>query len=68
MLPLALSRTVGASDRVPVAVVLIGGMTTSTLLTLVVVPALYTYFDDFRRWLVRLRRFGHKATTESMAD
>ena len=68
MLPLALSRTVGSSDRVPVAVVLIGGMTTSTLLTLVVVPALYTYFDDFRRWLVRFRHSGHKTTTESMAD
>jgi HAE1 family hydrophobic/amphiphilic exporter-1 len=49
MLPLALDRGVGSADRVPVAVVLIGGMLSSTLLTLIVVPVLYTFFDDLRQ-------------------
>lgn len=41
-----------------VAVVLIGGLLTSTLLTLVFVPAMYTVFDDIEcgvRWLLRRR-------------
>jgi HAE1 family hydrophobic/amphiphilic exporter-1 len=37
-----------------VAVVLIGGLLTSTLLTLVFVPAMYTVFDDVERGLRRL--------------
>lgn len=51
MLPLALDRGVGAADRVPVAVVLICGMLSSTLLTLIVVPVLFTYLDDLRLWI-----------------
>ena len=31
---------------------LIGGMTTATVLTLLVVPIFYTFFDDLRRWVV----------------
>jgi HAE1 family hydrophobic/amphiphilic exporter-1 len=34
----------------------IGGLITSTLLTLVVVPVAYTYFDDFGGWVVRVLR------------
>ncbi len=56
MIPLALRTGIGSSDRIPIAVVLIGGLTTSTLLTLVVVPVLYTYMDDFRQWLPQFRR------------
>ncbi|MHB1681664.1 MAG: efflux RND transporter permease subunit [Bacilli bacterium] len=56
MIPLALHTGIGSSDRIPIAVVLIGGLTTSTLLTLVVVPVLYTYMDDFRQWLLQFRR------------
>jgi HAE1 family hydrophobic/amphiphilic exporter-1 len=60
MLPLALDRGSGAEDRVSVAVVLIGGMLSSTLLTLIVVPVLYTFFDDLRSKLrtarMRIRR------------
>lgn len=61
MIPLALHTGIGSSDRIPIAVVLIGGLTTSTLLTLVVVPVLYTYMDDFRQWLLQFRR-AHSAT------
>jgi HAE1 family hydrophobic/amphiphilic exporter-1 len=56
MIPLALHTGIGSSDRIPIAVVLIGGLTTSTLLTLVVVPVLYTYMDDFRQWLLQFHR------------
>ncbi|CAB1128596.1 protein of unknown function [Candidatus Hydrogenisulfobacillus filiaventi] len=55
MLPLALSRGAGASERIPIAVTLIGGLTTSTLLTLVVVPVVYSLVDDARGWAARFR-------------
>lgn len=53
MLPLAISHGYGASQRMPIAIVLIGGLVSSTLLTLLVVPVLYTVLDDLGR---RLRR------------
>jgi HAE1 family hydrophobic/amphiphilic exporter-1 len=46
MLPIALSRGEGSESRSPMAVAVIGGLVTSTLLTLVVVPVIYTLFDD----------------------
>jgi len=33
---------------------MIGGLITSTLLTLLVVPVVYTLFDDFEAWILRL--------------
>ncbi len=68
MIPLALRTGVGSSDRIPIAVVLIGGLTTSTLLTLIVVPVLYTYFDDLRQWLARIRAKRTHATATVAAD
>jgi len=57
MLPLALRSGEGAATRAPLAVVVIGGLLTSTLLTLVVVPAGYTVMDDLQQWLgARLHR------------
>jgi HAE1 family hydrophobic/amphiphilic exporter-1 len=46
MLPIALSTGEGSESRGPMAVAVIGGLVTSTLLTLVVVPVIYTLFDD----------------------
>ena len=46
MLPILLGTGPGSEMRSPVAAVLVGGMITSTLLTLLFVPALYSYFDD----------------------
>ena len=46
MMPILLGTGPGAEMRSPVAAVLVGGMITSTLLTLLFVPALYSYFDD----------------------
>ncbi len=50
MLPTALALGSGAEFRAPMAFAVIGGLITSTLLTLIVVPVVYTYFDDFGDW------------------
>ena len=46
MLPTALKLGEGAELRAPMAIAVIGGLITSTLLTLVVVPVVYTLVDD----------------------
>ncbi len=54
MMPIALS--LGGADmsfRSPMAVAVIGGLITSTVLSLLVVPAVFTYVDDFEQWLRR---------------
>jgi len=56
MLPLALGLGDGAEQRAPMAHAIIGGLVTSTLLTLIVVPVVYTYLDDLRLWAGRLLR------------
>jgi cobalt-zinc-cadmium resistance protein CzcA len=43
--PMALSTGVGAEVQRPLATVVIGGLVTSTLLTLLVIPAVYRWFD-----------------------
>jgi hydrophobic/amphiphilic exporter-1 (mainly G- bacteria), HAE1 family len=61
MTPLALKLGEGAETRSPLAIVVIGGLITSTLLTLVVIPAGYTVMDDFQGWLAaRLGRSSHE--------
>ncbi len=46
MLPLALALGRGSETQAPMATAVIGGLITSTLLTLLVVPTVYTIFDD----------------------
>ena len=53
MLPIAMAMGEGGGFRAPMARAVIGGLITSTLLTLVVVPVAYTYFDDFGGWMKR---------------
>jgi HAE1 family hydrophobic/amphiphilic exporter-1 len=55
MIPLALKLGSGAEARSPMAIVVIGGMITSTLLTLVLVPCAYTYLDDLQNLILRRR-------------
>lgn len=50
MIPIALAWGADGEIRAPMAIAVIGGFTTSTLLTLVVVPVLFTYIDGFYRW------------------
>ncbi|MBI4212723.1 MAG: efflux RND transporter permease subunit [Chloroflexi bacterium] len=54
LLPLAIKMGEGAESRSPLAVAVIGGVLTSTLLTLVLVPCAYTYLDDVQALLLRL--------------
>ena len=56
MFPLALKLEAGAESRAPIAVVVIGALVSSTFLTLIVVPALYTLFDDLSVWIGNLGR------------
>ena len=58
MVPVALGRGEGAQFRAPLGVAIIGGVLTSTLLTLLVIPTFYEVMDDARHWLAG--RFGFK--------
>jgi HAE1 family hydrophobic/amphiphilic exporter-1 len=49
MVPVALARGDGAEMRVPMAIAIIGGLISSTVLTLVVVPVFYTLVERFKR-------------------
>lgn len=56
MVPLAFALTEGSEQRAPMGQAVIGGVITSSLLTLVVVPVVYCYMDDLAQWLRRLWR------------
>jgi HAE1 family hydrophobic/amphiphilic exporter-1 len=51
MIPLALAIGQGSETQAPLATAVIGGLTTSTMLTLFVVPIVYTLFDDLGRFM-----------------
>lgn len=53
MFPIALGLGAGSEARAPMAVAVIGGLMTSTVLTLVVVPVVFSYVDDFQHWLAQ---------------
>ena len=53
MIPVALGRGEGASFRAPLGVAVIGGVITSTVLTLLVIPTFYEIFDNLRSWFAR---------------
>ena len=50
MIPLALGIAEGSEQRAPMGQAVIGGIITSSILTLVVVPVIYTWLDDFANW------------------
>ncbi|MBX3610046.1 MAG: efflux RND transporter permease subunit [Hydrogenophaga sp.] len=54
MVPLAFALSEGSEQRAPMGQAVIGGVITSSLLTLVVVPVVYGYLDDLTNWLRRL--------------
>ena len=56
MMPLALGWGADPSFRSPMAITVIGGLITSTLLSLLVVPVVFTYIDDLEHLLARLMR------------
>lgn len=56
MLPTALALAEGSEIRKSMAVVIIGGLVTTTLLTPVLIPVAYTILDDFNNWFKRFWR------------
>ena len=60
MVPLAFALTEGSEQRAPMGQAVIGGVITSSILTLVVVPVVYCYMDDLASWL--RRRLGRRDT------
>lgn len=68
ILPIAIGFGDAAESRRPLGVVAVGGMITSTILTLLVIPVIYTLFSDFARWFHRLRGAEPAPETEAVAD
>jgi multidrug efflux pump subunit AcrB len=66
MFPLALGMGADPSFRAPMAIAVLGGLFTSTMLSLLVVPAVFTYIDDFQQRVVRL--FARKAQAAEEAQ
>jgi len=64
LLPLALGSGEGSEVQAPLAVVVIGGLMLSTLLTLVFIPVLYTIFDDIANF-IKVKIFKKKSTDEN---
>ena len=63
MIPVALGRGEGAQFRAPLGIAVIGGVVTSTLLTLLVIPTGYEILDEWRRWFARVLGFRVKQMT-----
>jgi HAE1 family hydrophobic/amphiphilic exporter-1 len=65
MIPTALAIGEGAGFRTPMAIAVIGGLISSTLLSLVLVPVVYSFVDQFERWLSpKAGRLATKPTSE----
>jgi multidrug efflux pump subunit AcrB len=65
MMPIALGFSGDSSFRAPMAIAVIGGLITSTLLSLLVIPAAFTVLDDLGEWFARKFHRGstHPAKT-----
>jgi multidrug efflux pump subunit AcrB len=66
MLPIAMRFGDEADFRAPMAVTVIGGLLTSTVLSLVFVPVAFTFVDDIQTWV--FRHFGHWVAVDAVAD
>jgi HAE1 family hydrophobic/amphiphilic exporter-1 len=60
LVPLAISFGEGSEIRAPLAITVIGGLTSSTLLTLFIIPILYSSFEDWRDRVMKRRPEGRK--------
>ncbi|MDE2433365.1 MAG: efflux RND transporter permease subunit [Burkholderiales bacterium] len=67
MMPIALGIGVDPSFRAPMAIVVIGGLITSTFLSLLVIPVVFTFVDDLIQLLLRLKRKGGASTSAPSA-
>ncbi len=64
MVPLAFAVSEGSEQRAPMGQAVIGGVITSSLLTLVVVPVIYCWLDDLATWARR----GRSARQQAVSD
>jgi HAE1 family hydrophobic/amphiphilic exporter-1 len=67
MIPVALGSGEGADFRAPLGIAIIGGVITSTFLTLLVIPTVYEILDDWRLKLNALFKFPERPKTEEYA-
>jgi multidrug efflux pump subunit AcrB len=67
MMPIALGLGVDPSFRSPMAIVVIGGLITSTFLSLLVIPVLFTYVDDVVQRVSRLSRLSRRGSAAGPA-
>ncbi len=65
MIPVALGRGMGAQFRAPMGIAVIGGVVTSTLLTLLVIPTFYEIMDG---WRTRVARAFGRSPTQKTAE
>jgi hydrophobe/amphiphile efflux-1 (HAE1) family protein len=68
MAPVAFNIGGGSGFRSPMGVAVIGGLLTSTVLSLLVIPAAYTYVSDFENWIRRLRHGAVRGTKSVMSE
>ncbi|MCV2423140.1 efflux RND transporter permease subunit [Paucibacter sp. DJ2R-2] len=68
MVPLAFALSEGSEQRAPMGQAVIGGVITSSLLTLVVVPVIYCYLDDLAAWAKRRWTGNRIPAVPGMAD
>ena len=66
MLPIAIGLGTDPSFRAPMAIVVIGGLITSTFLSLLVIPVVFTYVDDFLSF-IRRRILHRKPSSPAIA-
>ena len=69
LLPIAMGKGAGAGSRASMAVTIIGGQALCLLLTLLITPVAYSYFDDLREWRPShlFARFRSRKASESQA-
>ncbi len=68
MLPLALGLGEGSEQRAPMAHAVIGGVIASTMLTLLIVPVVFTYLDDLGAWVLRVASRGSARPLETRPE
>ena len=68
MMPIALGWGVDPSFRAPMAIVVIGGLITSTFLSLLVIPVVYTLVDDVVEFCLRLLKRGRVAPASGVTE
>ncbi len=70
MIPIAFGRGSGAGSRSSMAVTIIGGQSICLLLTLLVTPVVYSYFDDLREWnpAAHVRRLFARGAPDKTAE